>query len=86
MGYIFGRQPARQLIRESGMTITGAARLLGLHQRHLAAALRGQIRPSHEVRVALTDFFGVPITELFTPEVIEVPHRLQKTGCEVTAR
>lgn len=82
----FGTQPAHALVRANGMTISGLALLLGLNPQHLKAALGGVIRPSHEVRVALTEFFDLPITELFTPEAIELPHRLQKTGCEVTAR
>jgi hypothetical protein len=74
--YTHGEQPALALVRD-GYGISRVARRYGLRYMHLYSALHGQIRPSHEVRVALTDLLGLPVTELFTPGALETPHRVQ---------
>lgn len=76
----YGVQPARERVRALDVSVRRFARLLGLEENHLRSSLLGQIRPSHEVRDALTRFFDVPITDLFTPDAIEKPYRIQRTG------
>lgn len=75
-----GTQPAYDLLRERGYSQAGAARALGVNLHHLRWALRGRIRPSHELRVRLTELLGVPLPALFTPDAIEVPYRTQRNS------
>lgn len=75
--YLHGEQPAADLLRARGYSQAGVARVLGVTLGHLSSALKGQVRPSHELRVRLTELLGVPLPALFTPDAAEVPYRAQ---------
>lgn len=68
-------QPARGLLRDRGYSIVGVARRFRLNQRHLREVLLGNVRPSHEVRVALCGLLGEPVTALFTCDALSDLYR-----------
>lgn len=75
--YLHGEQPAGGELRRRGYSRAGVARALGVSYAHLTHALNGRARPSHELRVRLTELLDVPLPALFTPDAVEVPYRAQ---------
>jgi len=69
----FGTQPAREILRARRLSIRDVAVALGVSPRHLYNALQGYITPRTEVRQKMPDLLGVPLEELFTPDVIALP-------------
>jgi transcriptional regulator with XRE-family HTH domain len=75
----FGTQPGHQILFSQGRTVSAVARILGIAESHLAKALSGRVRPSHEVRERLPEFLGVPLHDLFTEDALQPPaERLSK--------
>jgi transcriptional regulator with XRE-family HTH domain len=68
-------QPAKQLLREQGYSVTGVARRLRLSRDHLGRVLNGDVRPSHEVRVELCQLLDRPVTQLFTCDALSDLYR-----------
>jgi transcriptional regulator with XRE-family HTH domain len=67
-------------VRYHGYSVRGFARAQGLHHGHLLSVLNGVVRPSQEVRTALCRELDTPITDLFTPEAIELPYLFKPSG------
>lgn len=78
-------QPAKQLLQQRGFTVNGVARRYGIDPLHLYNALVGRVKPSHEVRVALTDLLRLPVTELFTADALAQPFQLRRTSAVVAS-
>jgi transcriptional regulator with XRE-family HTH domain len=64
------RQPARDLIAESGRTIIGIAEEIGVKRSHLAKSLYGYCTPCQAVRNRLPQILNTPLDQLFTPELL----------------
>lgn len=75
-----GEQPAKRLLQDHGMSVVGLARRYGINAAHLRHVLNGDTAPSHEVQVALTQVLRMPVTELFTAEVLSKTFRLRRTS------
>lgn len=64
------RQPARDLIAESGRTVRSIAEEIGVNHRHLLGVLSGVTTPSKRVRDELPRILDTPLDQLFTPEAL----------------
>lgn len=69
----FGVQPARRIFAEKCLVITGVAHQIGVGHQHLNRVVNGRTPPSDAVRERLPEFIGVPLEELFTPELLSTP-------------
>jgi len=67
----WGEQPARMALRRERYSIPLAARIIGVPETHLRNTVLGCTRPSPVVRRELPKLLGVPLTDLFTDEVLE---------------
>lgn len=63
-------QPAREIMRQQQIRIDHAAEQMGVSYRHLRYVLRGITAPMDAVREQLPVILGVPLVELFTPELL----------------
>ncbi|MBM0258956.1 hypothetical protein [Micromonospora sp. 4G55] len=70
----FGRQPAADALRRERWSIPLAARQIDVPENHLRTAVGGYNRPMPEVRERLPKLLGLPLEELFTPEVLARPY------------
>lgn len=64
------RQPARDILKQRGWSVSAAAEALGENRSHLNSALLGKVPPCNRLRESLPRWLGVPLTELFTPELL----------------
>ncbi|WP_334559357.1 helix-turn-helix domain-containing protein [Micromonospora sp. CPCC 205561] len=74
----FGPQPARLLLRRRGYILRDLAEQLGVGERHFLNVLAGYTRPRPEVIKDLPSLVGIPLTKLFTEEVLAKPHDASK--------
>jgi hypothetical protein len=63
-----GYQPARDELFKRGISVTEAARDLGIPGRHLEYAVRGKAHPMDIVRQRLPEYLRMPLHKLFTEE------------------
>lgn len=63
-------QPAKAILAARGMTIAGVARIIELKYNHVQLSLLGKIPPCPELRTRLAEFLGLPIEELFQPDLL----------------
>ena len=70
----FGRQPARDILKARGWSITAAAEELKENRSHLNAALLGRVPPCDALRESLPRMLGIPLEKLFTHELLALPY------------
>lgn len=85
-------QPARQVIKDRGWSVSAAAEALGENRSHLNSALLGRVSPCERLRRTLPRWLDMPLTELFTPELLSrtygvrnpdpdgAPRKIRKSG------
>ncbi|WP_169798565.1 helix-turn-helix transcriptional regulator [Piscicoccus intestinalis] len=66
-------QPARDILKQKRWTVAAAAREIGVSQTHLGNTVTGRNRPNDIVREKLPELLGVPLEELFYPDMIVIP-------------
>lgn len=66
----------KQMLRARGYSVAGVARRYGIKVDQLNNVLNDKILPPHEVRVALSDALGMPVTEVFPEDVLARVYRL----------
>jgi hypothetical protein len=74
METVFGYQPLRLELFKQHIDGTKAARDLGVSYGHLRRCITGRNRPCDVLREKLPAYLGVPLEELFTPEVLAKPY------------
>jgi transcriptional regulator with XRE-family HTH domain len=74
METIFGTQPLRLVLFQQDITGTKVATDLDISYGHLRRVITGRCRPMDDVREKLPAYLGVPLEELFTPEVLAKPY------------
>jgi hypothetical protein len=68
----YGVQPAREALARHGLNVRMAADALNENVGHLNNALLGHTSPCGRLRESLPALLGVPLEELFTPEILNV--------------
>jgi hypothetical protein len=63
-------QPGMEVLRNQARTVSGAARVIGVPDHELRNALNGRYRPSRAIRERLPLMVGVPITALFSADML----------------
>jgi transcriptional regulator with XRE-family HTH domain len=66
----FGDQPLTRVMKAHRYSYTLLAEEIGVSRAQLVYAARGISAPSPELRTKLSNFFGVPPGELFTPAAL----------------
>lgn len=74
----FGHQPARLLLRRRGYILRDLAEQLGVGERHFLDVLGGYVRPRPEIIKDLPALVGIPLSKLFTEEVLSKPYDASK--------
>ena len=70
----WGPQPARRELRRQRWTCPqAAAQMDGVDTSQLQRAVAGRTRPTKEIRDQLPKLLGVPLEELFTPDILAKP-------------
>jgi hypothetical protein len=71
----YGRQPFVKVLDSQGRTISGTGRLLGFDGGYFLRVGRGRTAPSEDMRRAVSEFLGIGVEELFTPEALEAEYQ-----------
>lgn len=70
----FGYQPVRVVLYERHISQREAARDIGVSWRHFRNCVTGRTHPMDIVREKLPVYLGVPLEDLFTPELLAKPY------------
>lgn len=55
----------KEICKEKGITLSEVSEKLGISQPSVSGFATGKIKPSYDTILALSDFLGVPVGELF---------------------
>lgn len=64
------RQPLRQVMYRERWSVTQLAAEVGVSTGHLRSVIEGGTAPRDELRDRLPGILGVPVDELFTPDLL----------------
>lgn len=70
----FGYQPIRVVLYEQNISQQQAAKDLGVPWSHFRRCVTGRTRPMGILRKKLPEYLGVPLEDLFTPEILAKPY------------
>jgi hypothetical protein len=70
----FGVQPARQVLYSQRWSLPRAAAQIDVPPTHFFNCIHGKCPPSPDVRDRLPALLGLPLSELFTAEVLAKPY------------
>lgn len=69
-----GTQPLRAILQAQRYTTRQAADAIGVDWVHLGSTIKGSIRPCQAIRDRLPALLGVPLEDLYTPDMLVLPY------------
>ena len=69
-----GVQPLRAVLVAQRYTTRQAADAIGVDWVHLGGTIKGHIRPCQVIRDRLPELLGVPLEDLYTPDMLVLPY------------